>query len=600
MRIWADVFNTQDVKLGAVTRLNSISVTKGLDGAGSVNLTFPASDQATLEMLLLERRVQLYIEHDNQPRLLGKGVIRDLSLDPSNTKVIATGPDSLDALTRKSVLLGRSYDNQTIAGVAADLLTLVPGWTANVTSTGAISGRFDGSNVLSALIRIAEEQGIHIRESLDQNVIDIGAFGDDNGVVALKPGSITAEIMSRDSILIIDNIKRKSSSRKVYNWIVPLGAGEGGAALTLRDSSHTIPSITGPDGNLIYYLFDQDSIDAYGQSEKVLKFAQIVATEPTEIAKQYAADMLYDQGMSWLRRNSQPQDSYSMTAKKCRTPIRPGDKIKVMYKGFVEAEGGIFTYLDIDAYFWIMKVTNGVNDSGESLTLEISTVDRLRLEAEGIAGGIVQQMEIADVRAVSIQPNFNLHTIGPEKQVIDSTHSMTMPLKITDATHELVRCMISIKSQPIRADVSGAASHTHLAARTMDGTTPGAMVIRQFTFFEQGTGTLIHANISTDAGAGLRLLDAQASGGVSLSYGPYDDTVYPDSVSFSINGVVIATGLGTGGVAIDEEISIAGFLIDAVGGLRQEHQLLFTCAAGKGEIQVRIEVYSHISPINLN
>jgi hypothetical protein len=67
-----------------------------------------------------------------------------------------------------------------------------------------------------------------------------------------------------------------------------------------------------------------------------------------------------------------------------------------------------------------------------------------------------------------------------------------------------------------------------------------------------------------------------------------------------VDGVTVATGLGLGGVAISEEINITGFLIDAPGGLRQEHQIEFTCAAGQGEIEVQIELYSHITPIKLD
>ena len=121
MRLWADVFDTNDAKIGTVVKLNSAAVTRALDGAGNVSVTFPATDEATFDLLQLERRIRIYVEQDEQPRLLGKGVIRDLSLDETSTRATASGPDSLDALKRKSVLLGRSFDNQPISTIAASL-----------------------------------------------------------------------------------------------------------------------------------------------------------------------------------------------------------------------------------------------------------------------------------------------------------------------------------------------------------------------------------------------------------------------------------------------------------------------------------------------
>ena len=94
MRVWADVFDPKNKKIGVATKINSAAVTRAMDGAGNVNLTYPVADETTFNLLQKENRVHIYVEEDDQPRLLGRGVIRDINLDETNTKALIMADDS--------------------------------------------------------------------------------------------------------------------------------------------------------------------------------------------------------------------------------------------------------------------------------------------------------------------------------------------------------------------------------------------------------------------------------------------------------------------------------------------------------------------------
>lgn len=543
MRVWADVFTYTDVKLGTVRAISSASVTKALDGAGSFTLSFPATDKTAFDLLREERRVRIYVEQDEQPRLFSSGIIRDITIDESagGAKGNATGPDAMDALTRKSVLLGRAYENQLVADIAANLIGLVPGWSIDVETISRATARFDGANVLRALIRVAQQQGMHLREGVALNTLEMGAFGEDSGIRAVKPNTLTVELNSRDDVLIIDKIKRKSSSRNVINWIIPLGAGEGTAALTMEHAVNvTPPSIEGPDGKLIYYLFDQDSIDTYGQNEKVVTFKEIVPTSNSGAIQAFSAELLYNTATAWLTRNSQPLITYSLSVKKNRSNLRPGDKIRIAYKGLIETENGLQTYLDVNELFWVMKITETVNDSGIGAQLEINTIDRFEKDTTEV---LVDSLEAIEVRNVST----NMY---PMWLIIRERDYVWASAFVGDSNWKYASFELPID----------------------DGVTDITRVILRFS--SEPAGSVVGVTTSVTWDGDLFAMWANA---------PF----YPDQISLLINGSDVTSEFGgpwgTFATPAAVEIDITEKIRKAVGGMYQNHSLFFACVNRSAE-----------------
>jgi hypothetical protein len=547
MRIWADIFTNTDVIIGTGITLTSASSTRALDGAGSFTLTFPAASESLFNLAQLERKVRIYVEQDEQPRFFGGGIIRELAVDESSggAKVVISGPDSLDALTRKSVLLRRKYNLEQPSNIASDLISLVPPWSITVAESNYFtSARFDGISVLKALLSIAEKAGLHIREGETPNTLEMGAFGEDSGIKAVKPDTLTVELNSRDDILLIEKISQKSSSRDVINWIIPLGAGEGDAATTLEGCVNVTPeTMIGPDGTLLYFIRDVDSIATFGQNEKIVTFKDVVPIINSDQSKARVAELLFTAATAWLERNAQPLVVYNLNVKKVRTAIRPGDKIRVAYQGIIETDGGSHTYLDVNELFWVMKTTEQASDSGLSMQMEIATVDRQ--DRDGVQQ-VVEGLEAIDVRNVSPQ-----------------THVVWITKDKTDV---------------IWGSTPGGALDTHERIATFyldidDGVTD----IREIKLHFKSERAYTTAGVTTSV---------TWDGDLFAFYSRAPN--FPATINLAINGIDVTSEFGgpwgsVGASTGDIEIDITDKIRAAIGGMYREHTFEFSCANASGE-----------------
>ena len=76
----------------------------------------------------------------------------------------------------------------------------------------------------------------------------------------------------------------------------------------------------------------------------------------------------------------------------------------------------------------------------------------------------------------------------------------------------------------------------------------------------------------------------------TLTYGLYADTTYPQVISLAINSVDVTTELGgtwaATNASVEIEVDITSYLVNAIGGLRQNHRIAFSCTTGQGEIEM--------------
>ena len=557
MRAWVDIYNAADVYQGTISTVVSLSKKSALDGAGSIAFSTSGVDEDALNLLQSERKARMYVEHDNVTREVGRGVIRKItkSANSNGYQLNVSGPDSLDALNRKSVLLGRSYTDQPISTIASDLVSLVSGWTVSTDSgLGSQTSRFDGVSVMKALIRTANEKGLHIREGATANSIELGEFGDDCGIWAIAPQTITRELLTNDSVVIVDSITQETDSQDVVNWIIPLGAGEGSASLNLKlataTGAYAIGTTTAPDGSTLYYLTDSTSVTTYGQVEKIVTFKEIGAVSNSDTAKTYAAQALYDAACAWLDRNKDALVSYRCSVRKPRQTLRAGDKIRLTYKGFVPTPSGDLVPINVDGLFWIMEVTERISESGDSLDLMITSVDRYQQDASKI---IVDALESMSARNLSVA-TFPAFFQDSSERVIQGSSSpsdaqyktASFPLTVS----EIITDVISVKM--------------HIFTRPL------------YSMTDVGPDNFY--------GTGAHALD--------YSFAVYPSTNYPSDITVTINGVDRTVALGgpwnpsAGNSAVDTTVDITQYITGAGGGIYQTHSVIFAAGNKTGEARV--------------
>lgn len=462
MMLWVDVCDTNWVKTGTgPIMVQSATIDRLLDGAGGITLDCVATDERTLTELTNEKRVKVYVSDESGTRLVAKGVIRNRakSFNNSGLSLSVSGPDSLDDLKRYSVLLNRQY-TQLPRNTVLSALAGLAGWTVNADTTEQLlSARFDGVSVLSALQKICDQNGIHLREALTEtNTIEIGTFGTDCGVVAVSGDSIPTGVYANDEIAIIASIQKNEVTEAVANWLIPIGAGEGEAALTLKNSTREgVKTMIGADGRNLYYMTNDDSIATYGVIQRAGTFKDIAPLSNSEPSKIIAGNALYDAALAWLDRNSVGQVTYSLSLKKVRRVIRPGDKIRVKYVGDVETRDGKILQLEnVDAEFWVTQVSESYTPDGMSMSLQVSNVDQIAQDSAKIIIGALEGMRVQNLKPATFPAVFNyVYTDSIQTHFADIMSTGNKPaefsLNINNSITEVTRILVSIKTKPLHS-----------------------------------------------------------------------------------------------------------------------------------------------------
>lgn len=664
MRLTAKVYDALGRKLGEgpLWMLTGATITRALDGAGSVTISAPGNEERANDLLTNERRVRVYGQQgDDARRELGRGIVRDVRVRvaESGWEMSADGPDTLDELKRRSTWLARIYKG-AMGDIVRDLGALA-GWTTTVDAAYAdklLAVRFDGVSVLKAMQEIAKGQGLHLREGVGERLIEVGRFGTPTGIQIINVAYAPAELHDNPDVMLIESMTVTRNSEQVTNWLMPVGGGQGESAITLEHSTRTGPYPIVPivDGDKTSYaMVDAVSEARYGRIDRVAAFKDVVPISNSDADLELAANALYDAAAAWLGRNAERIDTYRVSVVKVGRTIRPGDTVRLKYRGFIENDQGVVVnYADVDADFWVIRAVERVGLEGISLDLDISTADQVVQDAATVIVGAMESIQMAGLR---VQPYPSQSSYVYRKE-IDATHTAVVPIDITNAVLYLNQCRLLMKTRPYRVTAKAAASgevtttaggastqtsnagggstessssggnHSHrigfVAASGFGDPASFGYSYRSVTFRSADAGPPFNLVTWANNGADLWTYDSAGSHSHSVNipahthtinipahthtvpsllidFGINDDTQYPSGVRVMVDGQDVTAALGgpwapTGG-ELDQVVDITDYLVNAAGGLQQRHTVTLACDGGQGEIEVTVEMRTTVQSI---
>lgn len=569
MRLWAQVYDSSSTLLAYLPDLISASVTSKLDQAGSFDLQCPL-DEAVIDYLVTGNEVALMVQDDAEAsREWTRGKITSMRVRESagTLSISISGRDLLEELRYYTVGLGRAYTAQTAEVIIDDLLSLVSGWAGSYDATASTqlqTARYDGAKVLKAVVRTVEELGLHFRLG-GTRVLEVGAFGESltvnsNLVRAIRPpSSITRELYDNDAVLLIDDISVSSNVDSLVNWAIPLGAGEGVAATTLKNTTYEILNTdnttyqagTAPDYPIYRrvndfaiaeYYVDASEGDALHQD--TLSFKEIGPLANSDAANAAASDALARATFESLRRTRTAITSLEISVKKARVTIQPGDLIRVTYKGVVKMAGNPkstraeLTYINVDADYWVMGVRQQISEGGITTTLTVNTIDQHLIDDKDI---LVEVLDRTQVQNVAVKTR----TTSYEKTYYDNVgyqRPATFRFRAKNTVTDVVAVLFSFRTIPLDA-------------------TTASIWIAPSTF--------------------------------QLWWQETDGYNYPSDVSIWINGVDVTSELAPGGVqwndggtnaALDvQDLDITSYII--ANGIHNETTVQIMCDVRVGEVR---------------
>lgn len=614
-QLHVDVFDASGNKVGTGPLLTAtqFSITRELDGVGSFNLNFPASDYQVVSELVNERRIEVYTFSPlrDERVLIGSGIARNLSFQKNagGETLVVSGPDRLDELKRVNTWIKWEQSLTTIATIFEQLVALDANWTASLTGFAGTNDqniRLDGLSALAGLQELTKRTGIHFRLSTDGGrTIEGGAFGDDSGVTLTSaPSQIFYEMNTRENTGLFESITLQFQSEEVVNTIVPLGPGDFEAALNLAYSTRTSPyTITSfvANGITLYKLTDAASVTLYGAIEKMLETG-VSAISNSEQDLINAANASYDLAATFLQRYSVKQEVFSVTVRNLGTSLKPGQKVRVVYGGFAyDKEGNPAKWLDINDDYWVLQVTERFDLSGRVQDLQLSNVDIPMRNGARIVIGELERIKIGNV---IVKPYLSKDTISFPPESIDSTNEVVLPFAFGAYTRNINQVILRVWTRPFRVNVTGAAAggdHVHRVFR-YQGVDPGAG-IRDLMQHRIAPGTTYGSSIierNTSSTSDIYTYDASGDHTHDMVYGIFDDTETPTDIEFYVDqgsgGTPISGGpYATLGEELELEIDITSeFSQTSFAG---QHYITVACDSGQGLIIAQIEIRETISSI---
>lgn len=631
MRLWIDVYDEAGVRLGngAVHSVVNAEVTTVLNGAGVFQATASASDRRAIDLLQVENRVQIWGQRGDQPkRLIAQGIIqnRTLSVADGQQTISINGQDIIGELSRKNTLLARIYNQQALSIVALDLISLVPSWSVVIDpslNNQVINARFDGVSILSALSALANQYGFHFRLSRTQpKTLEIGKFGDVSGLRVNRVQHLGIEAVHNPKLLMVKQLHVNDTSDELVNWIVPVGAGEGTTALTLeksdRNSPYAIQTTTASDGSTIYYIADAPSIAQYGVIQSVVQFKEIAPLSNTDTDIKNASNALYDACVVLLERNKQKRVDYEIALPDARQ-LMVGQKVTVRYRGRLDADDGQpLDFINVNGDFWVIETDQSYNNNDTTTIIRVSNVDALQKDIADVIIGALQNVELRGLKP-EITSAIRSYVYARE---LAPSYPAQIPLEFTDATVELQRLRLRLKTTPFRTTVQGAAAggnHRHVMfqrtsatgfpttdnrpyyARNADNDSTPSQASVVLSVFNQG-------GLFSDLDYRLWTHDASGDHTHPPLFGITDDSVTPANVTVWVNGVNMTSALfGSATLApsggnlnvLADMGALTNAIQNRVGGIRQQHIIEVRCAGGRGRIEATLEVFEVTQSIRI-
>jgi hypothetical protein len=307
-----------------------------------------------------------------------------------------------------------------------------------------------------------------------------------------------------------------------------------------------------------------------------------------------------------------------------------------------------YTFIDVDESFYVLAVRYERSAGSRRVGMTISTTADRRTADTDIIADVIN-----DVRALKVHVPITLaySPVGPYSRRVDSTHSASFTVRIGDEVTALNYAKMRFKTAPLRSSTTAAAagggstataaSATHTHAITAEGShdhSIGASGGHNHTIVIQADATPDGAPVYIDVAAGVdQRLEANIAGdtGVetfgseththtitaqgshdhnigasgshthdvtipahmhTLTYGLYEDTTYPQTISITVNGAAVPGGTwAPANASVEHEIDITSLL--TAGTLRQNHSVVFSCTTGRGEIEFECDMLCSIQAI---
>lgn len=452
---WVDLENSAGVRVGSgPLRASEWHQTAPLSSSGRFSFQVGIADPNIDVLREKLTAICKYIDMDGNLVTFGGGVIDKITTNiaaDGSVHLAIEGNDLIRELTYRSV---GALDLSGLAGAGVDnaptlIMALAPGnWSVTNGSTlQNIYAGFDGESVLSALTRCGEHIGEHWRLGAGRVVEWLGpatAFAA-SGVRAVQHSNNPAMLEGYKKIAIITALEEVRDAADVISRVIPRGAGNGGAVLTLANATDTPP--TGYTLNVALNYVRRDVTETtYDRIERTLDFKEIGPLSNTTADLQAAANMLLQASVEHLRRYGTPPKFYRLSLANVSALLKPGTTIHVVYRKTMNSA----VLYDLNDTFNVLEVGSSISAEGAHTSeITISSIDRMPIsDSEYLARQIME----AKVLSAHQQLGASVDTLTFRDEM-DDGHGASMRFWIGEEYTSIQSALVRFRIQPLRSTV---------------------------------------------------------------------------------------------------------------------------------------------------
>lgn len=478
---WVDIEDSSGARIGrGPLRATNFRHNAQLSASGDFSFTVYGSDPNL--SALGEKRVAVckYIDRNGALQTFGGGVIDKITrvIEADGRLVInVSGNDLVRELTNRTV---GTLDLSGVGGAGVtdapdQVMALAPaGWTINdgTTLTSVYAG-YAGESVLSALISVGEPIGEHWRLGSGRVIEWLGPASTfvASGVRAVQHVNDPVAAETVDTIALITSFEEVSDAADLLSRVIPRGAGNGGAVLTLAAVTDSAP--VGYTLNAAQnYLKRDDTETQYDRIERVLDFKNIKPISNTTADIQAAANMLLQASLEHLRKYGAPQKFYRVGLSKVGQLLQPGTTLRTVYRSLTD---GAVVY-DVDATFIILEATREINEDGMTTTsVLISTIDRMPISDSDY---LARQAMGARILSAHQQLGASVDTFTYRDEM-DDAKDASFRFWLGDEYTSIQRAVLRFRIQPLRStvkSVAGSSTTTSSGGGSTSGSGGGTSV----------------------------------------------------------------------------------------------------------------------------
>lgn len=442
---------------GPITSAAKWTYTARMDRSGSFAFELPASDPMA-SFVQRKRKARAWAKMGGTWTDCGAGVIDHIERKPGPDGLVwlvASGDDEIRELAGRSVgwleLASASAGITHAAALTAIGAAVATGWTltpAAAATNNYVYARFAGESVLASLVGVAQKTQTHFYRSGPRALTFASSFTSSNVRAIQASGDLVAETCA-----IVD-LTERIETFDLLTRIVPLGAGNGEARLTLAASSRSAPSgytVNKPAN----YLQHTASVTSFGVIDAPwIEFKDVRPISNTDADLQAAADMLFDQALKELTRRAVDMQvaTYAVTLAGCSKLLRPLQSLRLVYR---DVDSGI----DVDQDVNILAATWEVTTDGVQTTaVELSSSD---LWPQDDVGAVVERMNEGTVYQAHPQLNANAYVIAYTKHLDDAqANPAQFRFRFDQEVTQLTRVCFDFQLLPLESTVKSVGSST--------------------------------------------------------------------------------------------------------------------------------------------